>query len=401
MSDESPLEERAIAAGKEAFGFKWTPSRIATAPGRLELLGNHVDYNGGNILAAAIDRSIAVAVGESDSSDSIGVVFADIDSKATKTIVTKQLTNWRNEQGAPEPSDYLRGAVASLAARGLADLDRGKQIAIAGDIPIGLGLSSSAALCVASVMALSNRELPKRDIVLLAQEAEHRAGTPCGTMDQSASVAGGFILLDASDVSFEKLSPELGENVFAVADSGVSRSLGQSSYPIRVAESKAALEIANRELGQHYLSLAMVTPNDLEVLSDPSESELPVVLLRRIRHVVTECERVKVGYQALQEADWNAFGALMTASGRSSALDYEISHPRVEELVSEALEVEGVLGARMMGGGEGGTALILVKRSAIPHLKHRLAVGYYATHALPLGVHVLQSAPGAHVRELN
>jgi galactokinase len=189
--------------------------------------------------------------------------------------------------------------------------------------------------------------------------------------------------------------------VFAVADSGVSRSLGQSSYPIRVAESKAALEIANCELGQQYQSLAMVTPNDLEVLSDRSESELPVVLLRRIRHVVTECERVKGGYQALQKADWNAFGALMTASGQSSALDYEISHPRVEELVSETLEVEGVLGARMMGGGEGGTALILVKRSAISNLTHRLAVGYYATHALPLGVHVLQSAPGAHVRELN
>jgi galactokinase len=400
MSDETRLERRALAAGKAAFGPTWKPSRIASAPGRLELLGNHVDYNGGNVLAAAIDRSITVVVGESNPSGSIGVVFANIDSNGT-TIPTEHLTNWRNERVAPEPADYLRGAVAALAASGLFNLDQGKQIAVAGDIPIGLGLSSSAALCVALVLALSKSELPKRDIVLLAQEAEHRAGTPCGTMDQSASVAGGFILFDASDVSFETLSPELGDNVFAVADSGVTRSLGQSSYPIRVAESKAALEIVNRELGQGYQSLAMVTPNDLEALSNLRKSKLSAILLRRIRHVVSECERVKVGYQALQEADWMAFGDLMTTSGRSSAMDYEISHPLVEELVSDALVIDGVLGARMMGGGEGGTALILVKRSAVSDLKHRLAAGYYAPHALPVGVHVFQSAPGAHLSELH
>jgi galactokinase len=400
MSDESQLELRAIAAGKAAFGLTWIPTRIATAPGRLELLGNHVDYNGGSVLAAAIDRSIAVAVSDSRRSGSIGVVFADVHSNATSSMLTEPHIDWRNDRDSPEPSDYLRGAVASLSERGLVELDRGLQIAVAGDIPIGLGLSSSAALCVALVMALSNGELPKREIVLLAQEAEHRAGTPCGTMDQSASVAGGFILFDASDVSFETLSPELNDNLFAVADSGVSRSLSQSSYPIRVAESKSALEIANDELGKGYQSLAMVTPDDLEALSNLGESELPAVLLRRIRHIVTECERVKVGYQALQEAEWNEFGTLMTASGRSSALDYQISHPLVEELVSEALEVKDVLGARMMGGGEGGTALILAKRSAIPGLKHRLAGGFYAEHALPLGVHVFQSAPGANVREL-
>jgi galactokinase len=219
-------------------------------------------------------------------------------------------------------------------------------------------------------------------------------------MDQSASVAGGCILFDASDVSFERLSPELGDNVFAVADSGVSRSLGQSSYPIRVAESKEALEIVNLELGQGYQSLAMVTPNDLKVLSNLGETKLPAVLHRRIRHVVTECARVRVGYQALQEADWNAFGTLMTASGRSSALDYEISHPRVEELVAETLDVEGVLGARMMGGGEGGTALILVDRSAIPDLNRRLIAGYYEKYGLPPGIHAFQTASGAHVREL-
>jgi galactokinase len=250
------------------------------------------------------------------------------------------------------------------------------------------------------VLCLTEQKLSNRDVVLLAQEAEHRAGTPCGTMDQSASVAGGFILFDASSVRFEVLNPSLSDFAFAVADSGVSRSLGESSYPVRVAESKDALAIANRELGRQYSSLAEVTSDDFASLTLLPDDRLPDMLLRRIRHVVTECERVDLGHRALLAADWHTFGALMAASGRSSALDYEISHPQVEELVAMSLEVEGVLGARMMGGGEGGTALILVERSSIPELERRLSGGYYAAHGLPPSVHVFQSATGARVRDL-
>jgi galactokinase len=101
-----------------------------------------------------------------------------------------------------------------------------------------------------------------------------------------------------------------------------------------------------------------------------------------VRHVFTECERVRVGIDAVEQNDWMAFGRLMIESGRSSAGDYEISHPRVEELVAEVLKGEGVLGARMMGGGEGGPALILLQREALPALERRLRAGYFRRHAM-------------------
>jgi galactokinase len=361
------------------------------------LLGNHVDYNGGKVLAAAIDRSISVAINKLDEPGPIEAVYADSDSPEPIILDSSTLKDWRNPVRTPAPPDYLRGAIAALMDKGIFDNRTGACLSGAGTIPIGLGLSSSAALCVSLVLALTSAAPLPRDVVLLAQEAEHRAGTPCGTMDQSASVAGGFILFDSSDVSFEKLQPDLGDHVFTVADSGVSRSLGQSSYPVRVMEAKQALELANDILNRQYSSLAEVTFEDLDELSIVVPDRLSETLFRRIRHVVTECARVKMGYEALEKADWEMFGELMTESGRSSATDYEISHPMVEELVAHALDVEGVVGARMMGGGEGGTALILIRKSAIPKLERLLTERYYNAHGVEPGIHVFQSAPGAGV----
>jgi galactokinase len=387
-----------VTAGAKSFRNTWNPQRVAEAPGRLELLGNHVDYSGGKVIAATINRTLAVASSDSQRSGSIEVILGDIDDNEAQLVDALELEDWRNEYSPPEPLDYVRGAIAALHQRGLFDLRPGLQVAIAGDVPLGLGLSSSAALCVALSMVLSTTKLDDRDLVLIAQEAEHRAGTPCGTMDQSASVAGGFILFDSSTVTVEQLNPSLGELAFAVADSGVSRSLGTSSYPTRVKESQEGLAIATQELGRNLTNLAELAPSDLSRLSSVSEDRLPPVIFRRIHHIVTENERVREGYAALQDGDWIRFGALMTASGRSSATDYEISHPRVEKLVAQALEVEGVLGARMMGGGEGGTALILVKKMRIERLETRLTRGYYAPLGVPEGVHVFESSRGARLR---
>jgi galactokinase len=395
VSRQLPNAERALATGRKALGSAWRPEKVAEAPGRLELLGNHVDYSGGKVIAAAIDRTVVVALSKKPQDASIDVAFADTGDSEPLTLSVEHLNDWRNEGSAPEPSDYVRGAIAALMGRGAFDANAGYQIAVSGDVPIGLGLSSSAALCVALSLAISAKPLAKRDVVLIAQEAEHRAGTPCGTMDQSASVAGGIILFDSATVTFEQLSPDLGDLAFAVADSGVTRSLGASSYPTRVAESKEALAIAKRELQREVSSLAELSIPDLDTLSKLEESRMPPTIFRRLRHIVSENDRVREGYKSLQEADWPRFGVLMTASGRSSALDYEISHPRVEALVAQSLEVDGVLGARMMGGGEGGTALILVRKSSIPDLERRLADGYYAEHEMEPGVHVFQNADGA------
>lgn len=369
-------ERRAVAAAEAVFGGAWRPGVRASAPGRIELLGNHLDYNGGPVLAGAIDRRAVVLLSPGGAEGTISVLAVDADGDR-RELAVEGLRDWRQGTEPGETFDYVRGVIAAALASGRG-MRSPVEVVVAGDIPIGFGLSSSAALCVALVLALVEPAPEGTDLVLLAQEAEHRAGTPCGAMDQSASVAGGVIRFDGATLGVERLEPDLGDLVFAVADSGVDRSLGESAYPKRVEEAGAALAFAGRLLGRDLPHLAALSPDDLARLEEGGrEPAMPPTLLRRCRHVVTETVRVEDGIVAVARRDWRAFGMLMTASGRSSAADYEVSHPRVEELVSEALATGGVLGARMMGGGSGGTALILVQRSAVGRLDATLRAGYY------------------------
>jgi galactokinase len=391
--------KRAVQVAHEAFGSSWPPDGVAIAPGRIELLGNHLDYNGGPVLAAAIDRFIVVAVDfEPGSERTVRAIAADARDEAVATLDARTLAGWRNVSPPPQSLDYVRGLLAGLQAPERASLKPRlpASIAIAGDVPIGFGVSSSAALCVSLALALADGFSGPQEIVLLAQEAEHRAGTPCGTMDQSASVSGGVIAFDGATLAVERLSPSLGDLVFAVADSGVERSLSTSSYPLRVAESRQALELARKQLGVTIPHLAAITEEQLDALD--RAGVLPEPLGKRVRHVVEETARVAEGRAAMLAGDWTRFGHLMTASGRSSASLYEISHPRVEQLVAEALTVEGALGARMMGGGEGGSALVLVSRDAVPRLEETLRSGYYTRYGMADRrelIHNCAFAPGA------
>jgi galactokinase len=375
-----PAEERARRAGRAAFGDGWQPTVRATAPGRIELLGNHLDYNGGPVLCAAIDRRMVVLVDEGGPEGEVAAVAADV-AIAAAVLHLDRLVDWRNEGAPGEPFDYVRGLLAGAVRRGLTTRPRAR-VALAGDVPIGFGVSSSAALCVGLVLALIPQDLPPTETVLLAQEAEHRAGTPCGTMDQSASVAGGVIRFDGATLAVDRLSPDLGEHVFAVLDSGVDRSLGASAYPTRVKESARARELAEAALGTDLPHLAALSAEQLHRLTEGDTPALTGDLADRIAHVVQETERVNEGVEALRRGDWPAFGRLMTASGRSSATLYDVSHPRVEELVAEAGSVEGVLGARMMGGGGGGTALALLRRDRLEAVETTLRAGFYARYGM-------------------
>jgi galactokinase len=392
---------RAIAAASSAFGGNWLPDRVAIAPGRIELLGNHVDYNGGPVLAAAIDRFIVVATrDDAGPPGTLRAVAADAQSGQPTSIDAATLGDWRNAIPPPQWSDYLRGLLAALGQRNVSSaspsLRLPSSVAIAGDVPIGFGVSSSAALCVALTLALVDGLASSEELVLLAQEAEHRAGTPCGTMDQSASVAGGVIAFNGADLTVERLSPTLGDLAFAVVDSGVERSLSTSSYPTRVAESRAALALAQQGLGIELSHLAALSKEQLADLNQ--RKVLPDTLFKRVRHVLEETARVREGRQAMVAGDWSHFGQLMTASGQSSATLYEISHPQVEALVADARQIDGVLGARMMGGGEGGSVLILASRSAIADLEASLRAGYFRRHGMDKRaglIHVCSFAPGA------
>jgi galactokinase len=391
--------KRAVKAAREAFALAWGPAGVAIAPGRIELLGNHVDYNGGPVLAAAIDRFIVVAIAQEPGGEqTVRAIAADAPDEAVATLDARALVGWRNASPPPRSLDYVRGLLAGLQGQERSALRPRlpASIAIAGDVPIGFGVSSSAALCVSLALALADGYTSSEEVVLLAQEAEHRAGTPCGTMDQSASISGGVIAFDGATLAVERLSPSLGDLVFALADSGVKRSLSTSSYPLRVEESRQALELARRQLGGAIPHLAAITQEQLGALV--RDDVLPDPLLRRVRHVVEETARVAAGRAAMTSGDWTRFGQLMTASGRSSATLYEISHPRVEELVAEALTVEGTLGARMMGGGEGGAALALISCDAVPRLEETLRSGYYARHGMADRdglIHICAFAPGA------
>lgn len=390
---------RAVQAARDAFGSAWNPDGFAIASGRIELLGNHVDYNGGPVLAAAIDRFIVVAIARDPGrAQTVRAIAADAPDEAVATLDAHALADWRNASPPPRSLDYVRGVLAGLQTQERSSLRTRlpASIAIAGDVPIGFGVSSSAALCVSLALALGDGFSGPEEVVLLAQEAEHRAGTPCGTMDQSASISGGVIAFDGATLGVERLSPRLGDLVFAVADSGVERSLSTSSYPRRVEESRQALELARTQLGTGIPYLAAITPEQLDALD--RDDVLPEPLLRRVRHVVEETARVAEGRAAMAAGDWPRFGRLMTASGHSSATLYEISHPRVEELVAEALTVAGTLGARMMGGGEGGAALALISRDAVPRLEETLRSGYYARHGMADRdglIHTCAFAPGA------
>jgi galactokinase len=272
---------------------------------------------------------------------------------------------------------------------------------LASDVPIGIGVSSSAAICVALSQALSVDDLRARDLVLIAQEAEHRAGTPCGTMDQSASVAGGVIRFDGASLEYETLDPRLGDVAFLVIDSGVHRALSESSYPVRVDECRRARAWLTEVLGHPVGHLASVSPAIISGL--PEDGAETSVLHRRIRHVVSETRRVEAGSAAVAASDWATFGRLMTESGRSSAGDYEISHPVVESILERLLGLPEVLGARMMGGGEGGSLIAIVRNGSDPSVRERIlqsANSDVAGGAPPRQVFAFSFAAGAAVGPL-
>jgi galactokinase len=393
MHDE--LMQRAETAGRDAFGSGWAPDGWTVAPGRIELIGNHIDYNGGPVLAAAIDRVVVMASGPIPEARAISLIAPD-DSMEVSTFEPMTIGDWRAGKDDHGPIVYVKGIIAALAERGI-PFRSGVGLAIAGNIPPGFGMSSSAAFCLATILALTVDDIDPYDMVAIAREAEHRAGSPVGAMDQSASVAGDVIRFDGRDNTFERIEPDLRDLVFAVADSGVDRSLRTSSYGSRVQEAEEARQRVSAVLGIDLPSLAALEPH-WDERGEQIAGALAPNLLRRARHVVTETRRVREAEHAVRAGDWVRFGALMNRSGDSSATDYEISHPVVEELVASLRGMDGVLGARMMGGGEGGPALVLLRGDVVDDVARELRDGFYAMNPVdtPEPFQVCTFGPGAH-----
>jgi galactokinase len=398
MSDLDAIRDRISRAGQVAFGDTWRPALESVAPGRIEIIGGHLDYNGGPVLAAAIDKRILIRAAPNGTS-TVRAVFADFDPDITHEIELKAVDDWRIETGAQSPADFLRGVLAALHGRGFSACN-GLEMVVSGNLPHGVGISSSAALCVGLTLILADEGLGRQDLVLVAQEGENRTGSPCGTMDQSASVFGEIIRFDGASNDVSMLGADLSGFLFVVANSGVVRSLATSVYPTRVQESKEALAILqSREFGDMPWLAAIPLqdlPRALSTLSDRPD------LAARVKHVVTETDRVGAAAAALDAKDWETFGEIMTAGGRSSSDDYGIGHSEVDGLTEAAFAHEAVLGARIMGGGEGGAALLLIREDGWESVREHLREGYYARRGYDVDEMLIPCtiAPGASVQRL-
>jgi galactokinase len=370
----------------QVFGAK--PAVIAHAPGRVNLIGEHVDYNGGPVLPFAIDRRVVVAAAAEDS----GLVSAHSASLGSDACFPADASG---PAGEPAWENYLRGMVAGLRGAGVPT--RGATLWIGGDLAPGSGLSSSAALCVAvgyALAALADADLSPERMAGMAQAAEHDfAGTPCGIMDQYAACfgrAGHALLLDCRDLTRRQIPFTPAGLQVLVIPSGVKRSLANGAYEERV---HACREVVGVIAGDHphVKSLRDVTPEML----DAYRHRLSPVLLRRARHVVTEIARVNEAVEAMTRHEWIRLGQLLWETQDSLREDYEVSCRQIDDLISLLRGHDGVLGARMMGGGFGGVVLALVTDTKVEAVTGQLIRNYYGPRDLQETVFSVRPGDGA------
>ena len=331
------IEQRAVQAYRDQF--REEPVLVGSAPGRVNLIGEHTDYNGGFVLPCAIDHRVAVTVGHGDA------LLYSANFQERRPLLSKRKGSW---------ADYPSGVVWAMKERGF-DVPP-FQSAFAGDVPLGSGLSSSAAIEAATALALDalfQLGIAKKDLAVLCQHAENAfIGVNSGIMDQYASLlsqAGMALLIDCHSLEAEPVPLGLGaaDLTLLVCDTQVSRELGATGYNAR----RQACERAAQTLGIKELRDAHV--QDLDKLSGEE--------LKRARHVVTENARVLEAVQALRRQDFGAFGRLMYASHQSLRDDYEVSTPELDTFVELARQSRA-LGARLTGAGFGGCALALIQR---------------------------------------
>lgn len=370
-----PLEAR-ITHLRSAFldRFGAPPEGVATAPGRVNLIGEHLDYNDGLVLPVAIDRSVLVAYARRNG-ETVSVHSLDHGEEscfaAGSQIARDDRHRWSN---------YVRGTFDVARCDGFAL--HGLDLMITGNIPEGAGLSSSAALTVATLGALRaayGLDLDNGRLARLAQRAENEfVGVQCGIMDQLAatlSVADHALLIDCRSLAVELVPLPLEEQgiTTVVVDSGVRRRLEDSRYNVRREECTAALQALRDAMpSSQPEALRDVTEDDLRTLT----AALPEMLLRRAQHVVTELRRVEEAADALRAGQFAAFGGLMNASHASLRDNFEVSCDELDRLAELAQAREGVLGSRLTGAGFGGCTVNLVRDEALPAFREHVVRRY-------------------------
>jgi len=358
----------------EAFEnrFRSTPD-VARAPGRVNLIGEHTDYNAGLVLPMAID--LACYAASAPNRDGLLRVYSE-NLKQARQWPIDQLEKLR---ATGDWSDYVLGVARQLP------LGRGRDLLVYSTVPLGSGLSSSAALEVAAALAMGwSGDLPSLELAKLCQRAENEfIGLPSGIMDQYISVFGrknAAVLIDCRSLVNEPVELPAGAAI-VVVNSMVKRQLGQSAYRQRVEE----CDEAKREIRQ---DLRDATPDALGLIRD-------TVILKRARHVVSENARVEHFVAASRSGDLSKMGRLLVASHRSLQHDYEVSCEELDFLVDVALGIPGTFGARMIGGGFGGCTVNLVDPSAVDHFTVALGHAYRTKFGIDPAFYLVQPAEGA------
>jgi galactokinase len=365
--------------------------RLFAAPGRVNLIGEHTDYNDGFVLPMAIDRRTVVAAAARDDRRLI-VESLSVDSASREAEI---------DLDAPHAGrrgtwiDYVEGVARVLEARG--HRLRGADLVLDSDVPSGAGLSSSAALEVGVGLALlgvAEQRIDGVALALAAQAAEHEyVGTRCGIMDQYISALARehhALLIDCR--SLEPAWVPLGGDVrILICDTKVKHSLATGEYNTRRSECEEGVARLREKL-PGIRALRDVTADQLH----EHEGLLSDAVRRRCRHVVTENERTARAVLALRAGDHGAFGELMYASHASLRDDYEVSAPELDACVEAAGRVRGVFGARMTGGGFGGCTVNLVEAAAIPELAAALGDAMERGFGKRPDVFVTGAAAGAH-----
>lgn len=355
---------------------------MACAPGRVNLLGDHTDYNDGFVLPITIDRAVYFAL-RRRADTAVRLHSLNFEEEIRYALAE------RPEVSPGEWASYVTGAVEELRQRGL--VSAGFEGVIYGDVPLGGGLSSSAALEVATVVALQalfGFDLDGVEAARLCQQVEHRyAGVQCGIMDQFASRMGRTnqaSLLDCRTLSHDDIPLSLGDINVVIVNSGMKRSLAGSKYNERRAECRQGVDFF-RQFDPTVKALRDVSVDLLE----KQQSGLPVNVGNRCRHVVMENQRVLDATTLLRNNEFVGFGALMQKSHASLRDLYEVSCPELDALVEIGLATDGVLGARMTGAGFGGCTVHLAEPWAISQLKERIQRLYPQRFNLEPDIYVL------------
>ena len=365
------IQQNVLEKFQELYGAEGD-IRVYFAPGRVNLIGEHTDYNGGHVFPCALTIGTYMAVRKREDRqlrfysmnfENLGVIEDSLDN-----LVAKEDGEWTN---------YPKGVIWAFEGRGM-KLDCGLDIALYGNIPNGSGLSSSASLEVVTGYMLKDMfgfEVTNQDIALIGQYSENNFnGCNCGIMDQFASAMGkadNAIFLDTADLSYEYAPVNLDGAKIVVTNSMVKHSLVTSAYNDRRNESSQALADLQQVCG--ISTLGELTEEEFEKYKNSIKDE---VNRARAKHAVYENQRTIKAVAALKNNDIETFGKLMNASHVSLRDDYETSCEEVDVLVEEAWKIDGVIGSRITGGGFGGCTVSIVKDDAIDIFKEKLTAAY-------------------------